>query len=905
MFRTLGAAAAVARRAPTIGLGPVAARTTAMISTMASTRSRSMALPTPSILRVALHPTIPRQPAASAVPGPLILAGARQVSMWRKLSLLRRLPFFARLPFLAGGTAASAGAYVQYKINHTANWFNDKVGTAKDFLSDKFDALGPLRDGIRDRYEFFSDRFQALVNQERPKFEFPSRSSDDGDPSSTAADADTDDTDDASAEAERARSRSRTRQTKPAPPPPKLNQGSEADLLDLSRQLRDIRQILDAANVPAHADDLALPQIVVVGPRGAGKSTVVDHLLGRGTLVPRMGPTRRPVEVRFEHVPDATADVAVFPQLDANHAVADFREVARTIEKAVAGNDKDTAVATTPLVVTIRSAKVPDLTVVDLPGWDPETTTTLYDQYLNDTSALILAVTPATANTDPTFETVLGRADPMGQRTVRVVTKLDLADPDTRVRLLTATTRSREIGLVLPGHDESTMVDLHDKHLPVGLSELRTTVRQTAERRLASRLDAVVDQVHHEVATTNYQYKVAYNDRRISAESYLAQAVDALKTRFAVMTREFGKAEVRQAIRVELEQRLVALCDQHLWQDPALTALPNAREDDRYWTDARDRAAAGLTKCGIGRITTELTVNALMARIDEVLRADDTLEHHAATRDRAHDLAEAAIARRFHLTIDQVENTIKPYKDEVECTDAEWTAAVRRATEVLDREVQRSSGNYYQLRSDVGWTRQAAGDPVAAVKGTAKPILVACAPARNAAHDPLLSMAVDDKYGGYDPQAVHAARDALYHWHRSLALAQRRAAVSGRACRQPTPQAMTICPEVYLTAVAEKLADTAAMFIALELLHDVYHQWPRAVDAELFYGQSRAQAAAFAAENPIVKRHLQDAAKKAALEDTLAKLRAARRQRATLEEVVAGAATEPAPPSGQGEGKMV
>ncbi|KAJ3372082.1 dynamin-like GTPase mgm1 [Allomyces arbusculus] len=868
-----------------------------------------MPLPTPSILRVALHPTMPHQPAARPVPGPLILSGARQVSMWRKLSLLRRLPFFARLPFLAGGTAASAGAYVQYKINHTANWFNDKVDAAKDFLSDKFDALGPLRDGIRDRYEFFSDRFQALVNQERPKFEFPSRSSDGSDPASSAADADSDDADDA-AEAERARSRSRNRRSKPAPPPPKLNQGSEADLLDLSRQLRDIRQILDAANVPAHADDLALPRIVVVGPRGAGKSAVADHLLGRGTLVPRTGPTRRPVEVRFEHVPDATVDTAVFPQLEADHAMTDFRDVARTIEKAVAGDTEDgSAVATTPLVVAVRSAKVPDMTIVDLPGWDSETTATLYDQYLNDTSALILAVVPATADTDPTFETVLGRADPMGQRTVRVVTKLDLADPDSRVRLLTATTRSRVIGLVLPGHDESAMIDLHAKRLPVGLSELRTTVRQTAERRLASRLDAVVDQVHHEVATTNYQYKVAYNDRRISAESYLAQAVDALKTRFAVMAREFGKAEVRQAIRAELEKRLVALCDQHLWQDPLLAALPNAREDDRYWMDVRDRAAAGLTKCGIGRITTELTVNALMARIDEVLRADDTLEHHAATRDRAHDLAEAAIARRFHLTIDQVENTIKPYKDEVECTDAEWTAAVRRAMDVLDREVQHSSSKYYQLRSEVGWwtlsgtmayltqlDAKAAGDPVAAVKGTAKPFLVARAPARNPAHDPLLAMAVENKYGGYDAQAVHAARDALYHWHRSLALAQRRAAVSGRACRQPTSQAMTICPEVYLAAVAEKLADTAAMFIALELLHDVYHQWPRAVDAELFYGQSRAQAAAFAAENPVVQRHLLDAAKKAALEETLAKLRAARRQRTTLEEVVAGAGAESVPP---------
>ena len=51
---------------------------------------------------------------------------------------------------------------------------------------------------------------------------------------------------------------------------------------------------------------------------------------------------------------------------------------------------------------------------------------------------------------------------------------------------------------------------------------------EVLEDHMGRSLYGVVDAVEKETEETNYQFKVQYNDRRISAESYVAETIDQL-----------------------------------------------------------------------------------------------------------------------------------------------------------------------------------------------------------------------------------------------------------------------------------------------------------------------------------------------------------------------------------------
>ncbi|GAO18255.1 uncharacterized protein UV8b_01269 [Ustilaginoidea virens] len=226
--------------------------------------------------------------------------------------------------------------------------------------------------------------------------------------------------------------------------------------------LTTVNKLQDLVFNTIGSDSLDLPQIVVVGSQSAGKSSVLENIVGRDFLPRGSGiVTRRPLILQLINVPedDSTPDPSLDPYRSPaaarrsewaefhhipNRRFTDFSDVKREIENEtarVAGSNK--GINRQPINLKIYSPHVLNLTLVDLPGLtkvpigDQPTdiekqTRNLISEYIAKPNSLILAVSPANVDIVNSEALKLARhVDALGRRTIGVLTKLDLMDHGT------------------------------------------------------------------------------------------------------------------------------------------------------------------------------------------------------------------------------------------------------------------------------------------------------------------------------------------------------------------------------------------------------------------------------------------------------------------------------------------
>ncbi|KAL3077572.1 hypothetical protein niasHS_012278 [Heterodera schachtii] len=201
--------------------------------------------------------------------------------------------------------------------------------------------------------------------------------------------------------------------------------------------------------------EVQLPQIVVVGSQSAGKSSVLEGIVGRDFLPRGIGiVTRRPLVLHLHFCPVADPlrvqkgaptheDWALFGH-QPNEVYADFQQVREEIEREterVTGSNK--GISPAPITLTIYSSRAVNLSLIDLPGitkvpvgdQPPDIETLIREMILNyirNPNSLILAVTPANQDFATSEPLKLAReVDREGNRTLVVLTKLDLMDHGT------------------------------------------------------------------------------------------------------------------------------------------------------------------------------------------------------------------------------------------------------------------------------------------------------------------------------------------------------------------------------------------------------------------------------------------------------------------------------------------
>lgn len=649
----------------------------------------------------------------------------------------------------------------------------------------------------------------------------------------------------------------------------------DEQMMMLTKKMIEIRGLLQTVG---QSDTLTLPSIVVIGSQSSGKSSVLEAIVGHEFLPKGHNMvTRRPIELTLVNTPDAQAEYGEFPALRLGK-VTDFTQIQKTLTDLNMAVPASDCVSDDPIQLRIYSPNVPDLQLIDLPGYiqvvgrdQPpelkEKISALCERYIRAPN-VILAI--SAADVDLANSTALRasrKVDPRGERTIGVITKMDLVDAERGASLLSDKKYALRLGYVgvvcrVPANaggnklftrgngnitnaitkNEAAYFSAHeefapDSQLAVGTKNLKKKLMHVLEQTMAGSLKTTSEAIQRELAEATYEYKVQYNERPLSAESYLAESLDSFKHSFRGFSEQFGRVQVRELLKHELDQQVLNLLAQRYWNRPfddlsvplpdtdPLSSLAKAdvEGEDEIWKIKLDSSSAALTKLGVGRLATSVVANALQAHIDRLI-TNSRFAAHPFARQAITDASTNILKDLSYDISDELEICIKPYKYRIEVEDNEWTKGRENVTAVLKEELKVCEGAVKHLEEQMGGRKRVRdvisfidrvrggqvvleGDGVGGAGGFSAALL---------AKGMFLRIA---RYFTYLTDST--GREAVFLRDRVDVLKLRLLAVKSKQCA--TKKNKYHCPEVFLDAVADKLTTTADLFLDAELLSKFYY----------------------------------------------------------------------------------
>lgn len=464
--------------------------------------------------------------------------------------------------------------------------------------------------------------------------------------------------------------------------------------------------------------------------------------------------TRRPIELTLVCTPDAAAEWGEFPALNLGR-ISDFSVIQKKLYDMNMAVPSSECVSDSPIQLKICGPNIPDLTMIDLPGYiqlssmdQPEELKDkiagLVDKYIRPPN-IILAVCAADVDlaNSPALR-ASRKVDPLGRRTIGVITKMDLVPPEHGATILSGNRYPLHLGYVgvvtKPGESDYQNVksgqpmlmgavqrredsffgpnrDHFTGSLMVGTDTLRNRLEDVLKSSLSGELHNITNRVQRGLEEASYQFKVQYNDRRISAESYVAELMDQLKSSFKDASSQFSKPQVRAKVKTMLDDRVLGVLEQMYWTDPRAEELnvlasdariPNAAALDTYWRYKLEAASSLLTKSGVGRDATAMVAEGLKGLIDVLAGASGAgpFTHHPVAAARLEELAHDILRSRLSVAADQVENCIKPYKYEIEIEPNEWEAGRAASVVALEKEQALCAEKLGMIKNRVGGNRR-------------------------------------------------------------------------------------------------------------------------------------------------------------------------------------------------------
>ncbi|KAI9197164.1 P-loop containing nucleoside triphosphate hydrolase protein, partial [Polychytrium aggregatum] len=197
----------------------------------------------------------------------------------------------------------------------------------------------------------------------------------------------------------------------------------------------------------AYSHSIDLPQIVVVGSQSSGKSSVLENIVGRDFLPRGDGMvTRCPLVLQLVNLPEAYAQERAEILYPEKIVFSDISQVQSKILEITSNKlSGKYHVSKEPINIKISSPHVPTLTLVDLPGVisarradQPadieEQIRDMIMHFISKENTVILAVSAANVDLANSAGIQLAqKVDPKGERTIGVLTKVDLMDRGTDV----------------------------------------------------------------------------------------------------------------------------------------------------------------------------------------------------------------------------------------------------------------------------------------------------------------------------------------------------------------------------------------------------------------------------------------------------------------------------------------
>ncbi|KAF2138785.1 uncharacterized protein K452DRAFT_233429 [Aplosporella prunicola CBS 121167] len=682
----------------------------------------------------------------------------------------------------------------------------------------------------------------------------------------------------------------------------------DEQMMMLTKKMIEIRGLLQTVG---QSDQLTLPSIVVIGSQSSGKSSVLEAIVGHEFLPKGSNMvTRRPIELTLVNTPEAKAEYGEFPALGLGK-ITDFSQIQKTLTDLNLAVPAEQCVTDDPIQLRIYSPNVPDLSLIDLPGYiqvagrdQPielkEKIAELCNKYIQPPN-VILAI--SAADVDLANSTALRasrKVDPRGERTIGVITKMDLVDAARGADLLTDRKYALRLGYVgvvcrVPQttgglftrgngniqkaitRNENAYFSSHplefgpETDVDVGTNNLRKKLMYVLENTMASSLKTTSEAIQRELAEATYEFKVQYNDRPLSAESYLAESLDAFKHSFKDFSEHFGRPQVREMLKHELDQQVLTLLAQRYWNRPfddlqpplpetdPLIELPKADPDNPLWHLKLDASSSSLTKLGIGRLATTVVASSLQAHVDHLI-ANSTFAAHPFARQAITEASTSILRELSYDISDELEICIKPYKYRIEVEDHEWTKGRESVTAVLKEELLMCENAVKQVENEVGGRKKL------------KDVMGFIDRVRNG--QVVIEGSGIGGAGGFSAALLEKGREGVFLRDRVDVLKMRLMAIKSKQCANKKNK--YYCPEVFLDAVADKLTTTADLFLDAELLSKFYYVFPRELEARLGRNLSQAEIERFAREDPKIRRHLDVVRRKDLLEHVLKEMESLR-----------------------------
>lgn len=814
------------------------------------------------------------------------LHGSVSQAQTRGISFGPKIMFRAmRVPVAAAGSAIVGGAaYINYKVKEVSSYTSDKISQVTDFMSSALDGAKEAVDGIE--LPDFSGWFDSVKAKAMGEGKDSSNSGESGGSSGGSGGGGSEDNG-ATAMLLSAMALGTDSDSAGA--------ANDDQIMLLTRKMIEIRGILQRVD---QSETLLLPSIVVIGSQSSGKSSVLEAIVGHEFLPKGSNMvTRRPIELTLINTPGIASEYGEFPALGLGK-ITDFSQIQRTLTDLNLAVPETEAISDEPIQLHIYSPTVPDLTLIDLPGFiqvaasdQPESLkqkiNLLCEKYIQPPN-VILAI--SAADVDMANSSALRasrRIDPRGERTIGVVTKMDLIDSVRGYEVLNNKNYPLQMGYVgvitktpstglfrrtssisqLVAQNEESYFSQHEEFdgCTVGTLALRKKLMNVLEKTMAASLLPTSNAIRQELEEASYQFKVEYNDRTLTPETYLAGSVDSFKLAFKELTNHLGRNEVRNLLKAELDQRVLDLLAQRYWNkpinaedvspisEPPLSELPTADPDDLFWLRKLDASTSSLTKLGIGRLSTNLVINTLTSEMERLVDSTN-FRNHPFARETIFDATSGILNMRFYSTSDQVENCIKPYKYEVDVEDREWVKSREHAYNLLKEELRQCEESFGAIKKTVGGHKL--NQVFKFIEGTRK--------------NKSLTPHEGTEAFGFSQPLLAKGREALFLRDRADILKMRMAAVKSRQCK--SKENKYYCPEVFLDVVADKLTQTAVLFLNVELLSDFYYNFPRELDTRLGSQLTPQQIEVFAKEDVKIKRHIELQQRKELLQLALRKV---------------------------------
>lgn len=595
-----------------------------------------------------------------------------------------------------------------------------------------------------------------------------------------------------------------------------------------------------------------IPSIVMIGSRHAHQP-IIESILGQSfALTDTVYEKNKVLEFHFINNSDLKEPKI---QINGEERLLSIVEAEKLVQKLASEEDQNT------IQISIYGSDVPYLNLYDI----PEDNRALCEKYIgHDLHTVIMAVyDTALPSSESTTSKLCDKYDPLGRRTVGILTKGNsiIEQTTTPFEEGKEEQKNEEISKsnVIPA---SSVVGNYRSPLSLGYIDMthEATDLEKEQRLLRHHLFGIIEQsmgrsiynivgsIKSELEETSYLFKVIYNDHEMTAASYVTDTMDELKRGFKQFASSLGKPQLRAEVRHLLEQNVLNICAEQYWSDAKILDLAKADADDFYWLYKMDLASAAITKSGIGRITTQLVMHVIMNNMQHLVKMEP-FQYHPRVQKQIVDLTGEMLRQKFLATSDQVENTIKPYKYEVEVTDEEWKDGVKRTIKLLEKELNMCEEMLWTLKKNIGRKR---------LRSAIKRVL-----------DEEKVHLVEEETEEQQPHRIlEKAKEALFLQDRAMIIKYRLAALKSRQCK--SSENKQYCPEAFLNIIAEKLTYTAVMFIQVELLNDFFFNFPLdVIDDRIIHPMSMAQIDKFAKENPSVQKHLILQDRKMKLEDVM------------------------------------